>query len=235
MNAMSYHVLFFAFLAVFLMARVGVASSPESPDTVDNHLLVAEDVHGRSVGYYIIKWWNWFYTQSPSPNHPGMDRSGQYCGVGQSGPVWFLAGSTSMDTDKVQRTCRVPSGKYLFVPLLQKGGWSSNVSCLEKIQNYTLDDQRVQEMEVLVDDVALENPIQYRFSSEGCFRLRGDFPLAQKYGHYPAYVVAYALILKPLPSGTHRLQFKVIYKDQDLRGGAPDFITHDVSYKLIIE
>ena len=45
-----------------------------------------------------------------------LDLTGADCGVGQSGPVFFLAGVSG--TGSVTRDCTVPAGKALFFPLV---------------------------------------------------------------------------------------------------------------------
>jgi hypothetical protein len=51
---------------------------------------------------------------APFAESPIADQTGQYCANGQSGDVWFLAGSYS--SDPLTRSCAVPSGKYLMMP-----------------------------------------------------------------------------------------------------------------------
>lgn len=62
------------------------------------------------------KWWQWALAQRVSEN-PLLDLTGEFCGVGQSGHVWFLAGSI-FGPDPIERTCTVPSGKSFFFPVL---------------------------------------------------------------------------------------------------------------------
>ncbi len=47
--------------------------------------------------------------------NPVEDNTGKFCGLGQSGPVWFLAGTFG---GTVERTCTIPAGKALFYPLV---------------------------------------------------------------------------------------------------------------------
>lgn len=61
------------------------------------------------------QWWQWALAQRVSEN-PLLDSTGEFCGVGQSGQVWFLAGALS--SDPIERTCTVPSGKRFFFPVI---------------------------------------------------------------------------------------------------------------------
>ena len=62
---------------------------------------------------WTAEWWQ-FILSFPAAANPQFDTGGQ-CAVGQHGPVWFLAGSFGQ---VVTRTCTVPAGKALFVPVL---------------------------------------------------------------------------------------------------------------------
>jgi len=59
-------------------------------------------------------WWQWVMS-IPSSDSPVYDKTGNRCGIGQRGDVWFLAGSTG---GKVTRKCTVPAGASLLVPVV---------------------------------------------------------------------------------------------------------------------
>jgi hypothetical protein len=61
------------------------------------------------------------------PAHPLYDETGEHCGLDQSGPVWFLAGTLSdavpdTETFEVTRDCTLPEGKAIFLPI-------ANIEC----------------------------------------------------------------------------------------------------------
>ena len=58
--------------------------------------------------------WQWAIA-IPASHSPIFDKTGNRCGIAQRGDVWFLAGSTGA---KVTRTCSVPAGVRLFVPIV---------------------------------------------------------------------------------------------------------------------
>ena len=60
------------------------------------------------------EWWQWVMS-IPSSDSPVYDKTGNRCSIGQRGKVWFLAGSTG---GKVTRTCTVPAGASLLVPVV---------------------------------------------------------------------------------------------------------------------
>lgn len=69
---------------------------------------------GKTPAEWSALWWQWM-TSIPTAENPQMTQGEVDCGVGQQGPVWFLAGAPSGVT--AQRSCTVPRGKALFFPV----------------------------------------------------------------------------------------------------------------------
>jgi len=68
------------------------------------------------TGRYVdlsAQWWQWAFSM-PTTQHPLFDSAP--CSAGQSGDVWFLGGSFTSST--LVRSCTVPAGKSLFVPVV---------------------------------------------------------------------------------------------------------------------
>jgi len=70
---------------------------------------------GKSAGEWAAAWWQWAL-QIPTGDNPLIDPTGDHCAVGQTGQVWFLAGT--LGSDPVTRHCRVPRGWALLFPLI---------------------------------------------------------------------------------------------------------------------
>ena len=68
---------------------------------------------GLSRGEWDARWWQWILS-TPADVNPGVDASGERCGHGQSGPVFFLPGSFG-GVDPVARTCVVAEGTAIYV------------------------------------------------------------------------------------------------------------------------
>src|SRR6185437_3171085 len=71
--------------------------------------------HGKSYNQLAVAWWQYVLGQ-PAATNPLQDTTGAHCATGQTGPVFFLAGTSGSGT--VTRQCTVPAGKQLFFPLL---------------------------------------------------------------------------------------------------------------------
>jgi len=68
---------------------------------------------GTSYADWSAKWWTWVL-QQPKASNPLFDDTGDRCANGQSGKVWFLAGTTG---GTVTRSCTVPNGKFIYIPV----------------------------------------------------------------------------------------------------------------------
>lgn len=64
---------------------------------------------------WAAEWWKWAGS-IPLDKNPIYDGTGEFCHLGQSGPVWFLAGSN--DETGVVRECTIPAGKAIFYPII---------------------------------------------------------------------------------------------------------------------
>lgn len=106
---------FAAHLSAGLAAKVKVYQSNTTP-------------YDYTYGEWSAKWWQWalsiplYNPDNGQPNHPLFD--GEDCSVGQSGQVWFLGGRFC-ETGKecplpgtVERSCTIPKGKALFIPIV---------------------------------------------------------------------------------------------------------------------
>ncbi|HEU4327957.1 MAG TPA: hypothetical protein VFS21_32775 [Roseiflexaceae bacterium] len=123
--------------------------------------------YGKSYSQWSAAWWKWA-VETPASVNPVSDTTGQFCAQGQSGKVWFLAGSFS--SGPVTRTCIVPKGKALFFPLLNKfyGAFLSDPA--DQQTEAFLRDQVACIADaaltlVTIDGVPVSNPQQYQEKS----------------------------------------------------------------------
>jgi hypothetical protein len=91
---------------------------------------------GPDFGATSASQWLWELQAPNDPTHqvttqnPGTPSSPApvNCALGQSGPVWFLAGTTyAQPFSTTYRSCTVPPGKTLFFPLVDS--WADNLPC----------------------------------------------------------------------------------------------------------
>ena len=135
---------------------------------------------------------------------PVSDTTGARCAAKQEGDVWFLA--TSDGTAPVVRTCAVPAGKTLFVPIAgtmeRSGNREPDCDSMARIaaDNIT---HHVTRLSMTIDGEAVDNLPSHRIATRECFALG----LRQIPRSAAKTVVAdgYYVMLPPLPAGPHTI------------------------------
>ena len=69
--------------------------------------------YGLSYAQWGEQWWRWAYS-FPLAQFPPSQSGELDCGLGQSGSVWFLAGTVGQGP--VMRSCTIPAGKTSVFP-----------------------------------------------------------------------------------------------------------------------
>lgn len=165
--------------------------------------------YNMTYGEWTAKWWNWAYSM-PETLNPMNDETGVNCANNQTGPVWFLAGTSG---GVVTRQCIIPSDKAILIPII-------NVVC-DSVTDPALDTEAElracakadQDMvigkEITVDGINVGNLDNYRFQSP-LFNL--TYPENNIAGVTPQTVKAVSdgfwVLLEPLSPGTHEIHFK---------------------------
>ncbi|MFO1306101.1 MAG: hypothetical protein U1F54_20435 [Burkholderiales bacterium] len=98
-------------LALWFALSSGLTQAGPGP------LPVESNAYGRSYSLLSTDWVKWMIA-TPAPSNPLLDESGAFAAVGQSGKVWFLAGT--FDTAPVTRSIAVPAGTPLFFPIVNE-------------------------------------------------------------------------------------------------------------------
>ncbi len=175
---------------------------------------------GATYGDLAGAWWNWAL-QFPLGEDPITDDTGEDGDQGQSGPVWFLAGTFGATAE---RTLTVPAGKALFVPLVNSVWWvpedGPDEDAVRAGAASSIDTTSV--LECTVDGVPLQGLFGYRAASpEGGFVLHiPEGSLATAWGYAPgdrdpAVADGYWLLLAPLSAGEHVIWFHAVKGDPD--------------------
>jgi len=97
------------FMALLLGIVAGVAQAA-------GPLPVNSNAYGKGYDELAANWLEWAIS-IPASTNPILDTTGAYAAMGQSGKVWFLAGTTG-GAPAVTRTITVPSGAALFFPIV---------------------------------------------------------------------------------------------------------------------
>jgi len=203
-------------------------SEPSGGDRLNPGIFpVQSKPYGKSWGEWTAEWWKWAFSL-PVSAHPLFDTAD--CSAGQSGPVWFLGGSFAGVA--VTRTCRVPAGKSILLPVV-----NAECSTVEPPPFHGDDESELRACAIAfmdgasgtlvatVDGQDVEDLSGYRvqsplftFSAPADNVLFIDGPVSGQ-----SVSDGYWLFLAPLSAGTHTLHFE----------GNPGF-SIDVTYLLTV-
>jgi hypothetical protein len=130
--------------------------------------------HGMTYSEWGAEWWKWAYG-APVDSNPVLDTTGEFADVGQSGAVWFLAGSFG---ETLTRTVTVPSDKVLFFPIVNsvwpgpltlRDGRYYVESNIDAVVEYG-------ELSCEIDGVSVPDLESYRTSTVAATSTSSDFP-----------------------------------------------------------
>ncbi len=204
----------FVLVSGWLFAAVASASPIVAP---------TESVSGANQAEWSVRWWQWAWS-FPDDASPVADRTGELCASKQSGEVWFLAGTYG--TRRTIRRCTVPAGKYLFFPLINYVVYPSLGAAGSCSEMKTSAAQLTDDPQALVLEVGTERvPVaaDHRQVSGRCFDLGARRVPPTRI--FPAASDGYFVMLKPLPKGTHVINF----------GGILPHMSQAVTYTLTVE
>ena len=203
-----------AALAALALAAIGgtVATAADSGSIV-------VPPQEQNYGQLGANWWKWALS-IPFPQNPQFDTTGAYCGVGQNGGVWFLAGTPG---GSVTRSCTIPAGKTLFFPIVNINNDypcpdpSFHPAAGQSLQDFLTEGavaviDQAQGLNASLDGVDIPILSTFRGTSN-MYSFAGDPSLTAVFDpcitgcQQKAVSDGYWLLLAPLSPGTHTLSF----------------------------
>ncbi len=171
-----------------------------------------------TYGEWGARWWQYVYGV-PADQNPLSDMTGENCGVGQWGPVFFLVGTTGGSV--VRSKCKAPANTGLFLPII-------NISCavpedgdpatFYKLCKQAIDGVDKKSLIVTIDGQKVQNLDEFRarefFSFTGAipgvYATSGCTAAANCYEgfHETAYSDGYWVMVNPLRPGRHTIHFE---------------------------
>jgi len=187
--------------------------------------------HLKPYSTWAALWWQWA-VGTPASVNPVLDTTGANCAVNQPVPgVFFLAGTFSSGT--TQRTCTVPVGSALLIPILPKAYFAQQTDppaerteAFVRAQNHCV--EQSPSLTLTVDGVTLANPLSYlEFSDIFSVTLPPD----NVFGVPPQLLSpsadeGYYGFIEPLAPGAHTVR---------IASSSACGITEDVRYTLNVQ
>lgn len=197
-------------------------------------------IAGATFSEWSARWWQWAIAQPFNDQHPLKDEIGGQAYRGQSGSVWFLGGAVNA-SGTVSRKIVLPSGKYLYFPLVN--GECSSVeappfaggdtaitlnACAQKFEKT--------ELHCAVDGIPIPGLSGYKilssifnFSAPELNFLGVPGPIqgvASDEGYY--------VMLEPLGPGQHTLQFGGTFGYTDSDPQKSFTFTQNITYEITV-
>jgi hypothetical protein len=171
-------------------------------------------VLGERFADWTEDWWTWGL-QAPENENPLTDETGQFAGVNNDGPVYFIAGNFGGETT---RTIEVPSDRPLLVPMLTNAYITFDTDEKpRKLANEVLRDWKKSVTDVFaeIDGVEISRPKSYFLKSdyfspgtpEPDSLLEGLLAglVAPDDDLFPTRAAGYWLMIKGLDPGEHEI------------------------------
>lgn len=194
---------------------------------------VGAKVEGKTYAEWSAIWSQWAVSIKKDRN-PVLDKTGEFAGEGQQGPVWFLAGNVG---GKTTRKCVVPAGKPLFFPVINYAESAPPDKADDKklVAAAKAAMDREVELEAALDGEPIARLARFRVASDA-FTVAGpdraaDAAFEDIVGKQKVASNGYFLMLKALSPGKHTLHFRGKVKAE--KGKEP--FEEDVTYELTVE
>lgn len=214
--------------ALVTVMLVGIPTKAEAKNLNPGVISPKASPHGMTYEEWAARWWQWALS-APVPVNPLLDTTGEDCAVGQTGKVWFLAGT--LGSGSVTRTCTVPVGTALFFPVLNSAFIATEPfeteSYVHEQVTARVDTYDVSSLAVEVDGKSIEGLGSYRAHSPTFdITLPENNLFGAPAGTYgPSAADGYWLMLRPLPPGEHTVH---------IHGVFPNGGVLDVTYTLFV-
>jgi hypothetical protein len=213
-------------VASFVLPAALASAEDDLPLVLPPHSIVA----GKTLGEWSAIWWKWAYA-IPATDNPLIDPTGDKAKFGDVGPVFFLAGWFGMPPGPVTRSVTIPAKKFVFFPIENAVDDNIGNGCVTPTTTpcagrLTVDGLfaqlagffNVTALHASIDGIAVGQLFAHREKAPPfAYTYQPTDNLAQAvlgYGGadasgtiFPAVADGYYLMLRPLSSGPHTINF----------------------------
>ncbi len=219
-------------LAATTLLLVATVSAGDGKGNLGNPGVLPPQSHafGKTYGEWLMESYKW-RESFPVQANPMMDTTGEFAGLGQRGPVWFLG--TYAWNEKIERRLTIPARKAVFL-IIEDTRWATTPADLNPDGSTVLKDEEVIAGNKAYEDTAtdlvceidgrpIRNLTRYHFASPVFSFTFPDFPMEDIFFNYenplppealvqsggwvsnPSMIDGYALLLAPLRVGRHTI------------------------------
>ena len=195
--------------------------------------------YGLSYEQHVKNFWKWIISL-PQDKNPWADQTGKNCVIGQletNASVFYLSGNGGGKSD---RTCKVPAGKGLFIPvspmeISDKEAPNRSIEDLHKIAKK--DQDSVTSLYLKIDDkeYTRQDLSKYRIPTENfevTFPKNAIFGATE--GISKAVADGYYVITELLKKGNYTILYKSSLICPEIDCIQPNF-AQDIKYTLVVE
>lgn len=223
-----------ASLFVLVLASSSVTVFVQADNINPGVFAVDSKPYGRTYAEWTANWTKWLISIR-QPANPITDSTGKYCAQSQSGPVWFLPGTTG---GAAERTCTIPAGRAILFPVLNSecdyasfpnvNSEPQLISCAQADINRGINQQAT------IDGISLKHLEKYRITSTLFnFTYPPNNIFGAPVGPTQGITDGYWVFLQPLSPGKHELHFGGTTPGNPTTGTANFSV--DVTYHLIVQ
>jgi hypothetical protein len=192
--------------------------------------------YGITYSEHMQNFWKWMLA-IPAKDSPLNDPTGEKCAIGQSNTnssVFYLATAIG----KSERTCTVPAGKGLFIPVMEVEFSDKEMpgASVEELGQATKKDQdTVNSLNLKIDnrEYKFDNITKYRIQTQpfvATFPKEAIFGVTDP-GNSTVVAEGFYVITEPLAKGNHTINYKSSVSPDPTSTEPP--YAQDVTYHII--
>ena len=164
--------------------------------------------YGLTYDQWDARYWQWSVSL-PKDENPLDDKTGEKCASGQSGPVWFLTGTSG---GTVKRSCTIPSDKAVLIHVAGNSCSyieNPNAKTESELRTCAINGNQVSSIKVTIDGTELKDVRKYHITSHLYSEniTKDDYWGIEGYGPTQAVSDSYLLLLEPMSPGNHIITF----------------------------
>jgi hypothetical protein len=234
------NIAYFAIIPLSSILLLSFVLLPIEGSTSVNILPPGSEPYGLPYAKHIENYWKWILS-IPARDNPINDPTGEKCATGQSNTdssLFYLAFNNGGISE---RTCKVPAGKGLFIPVMQVELSGKDVpgATIEELKLSAKTDQdSVNSLYLKIGDKEynFEDLHKYRTDTDGFdvnYADNGIFGIVEG-GPTTAVADGYYIMTDQLQKGNYTVHYKSSLSCLDPGCAEPNF-AQDIKYNIIAE